>query len=88
MKAYLMDIGEGNYMAANQVLAVLRPGSSPGKKLRGLAKSDNRLVDATGGKGAKSLVVTVSNHLILSNQDPDELAKRLNEILDLPDDLV
>ena len=83
MKAYLMDIGEGNSLAACQVLAILRPGSAPSQKLKAGAKAQNLLVDATGGQKTRSLVITVSNHLILSNQEPEELTRRLNEIFSL-----
>jgi regulator of extracellular matrix RemA (YlzA/DUF370 family) len=83
MKSYLLDVGEGNSMAANQILVILNPNTAPSKRLRAQAKQVGRLVDATGGKLTKSLVVTASNHLILSNQEPEELAKRLNELLGL-----
>jgi regulator of extracellular matrix RemA (YlzA/DUF370 family) len=83
MKAYLMDIGDGNSLAANQVLAIIRAGTAPGKRLKAQAREHFRLVDATGGKLTKSLVITTSNHLILSNQEPEELARRLNEFLGL-----
>jgi regulator of extracellular matrix RemA (YlzA/DUF370 family) len=86
MIPYLMDIGEGNSLAANQVLAILKPSTSPGKRLRSQARQGSRLVDATGGKPTKSLVVTVSNHVILSNQEPEELARRVNELLGFPGD--
>jgi regulator of extracellular matrix RemA (YlzA/DUF370 family) len=82
MMGFLMDIGEGNSLAVNQILAVIQANTSPGKRLRAQAKRLARLVDATGGKPTKSLVVTCSNHLILSNQEPEELTRRLNEFLD------
>jgi regulator of extracellular matrix RemA (YlzA/DUF370 family) len=75
----MIDIGQGNALAGHQVLVVIKPGTSSGKRLRNLARQENRLVDATGGKLTRSLVVTVSNHIILSNQEPEELILRLNE---------
>ncbi|MDR0548966.1 MAG: DUF370 domain-containing protein [Deltaproteobacteria bacterium] len=80
-----MDIGQGASLAASQVLAILKANTSSSRKLKGVAKDLNVLIDATGGKPARSLVVTLSNHLILSAQDPEELTQRLNEIYRLPE---
>jgi regulator of extracellular matrix RemA (YlzA/DUF370 family) len=81
MKATLIDIGQGNAMAPDLVLAILKPGSAPGKRLKDQAAQAGLLVDATGGKLTRSMVVTVSNHLILSNLTTHELTAAINKIM-------
>ncbi|MDR1607532.1 MAG: DUF370 domain-containing protein [Deltaproteobacteria bacterium] len=79
----MMDIGSGNSLAVNQLVVILHPNSAPARRMRLQAKQASRLLDATGGKTTKSLVITASNHLILSNQDPETLTQAFNEILGL-----
>ncbi|MDR1395420.1 MAG: DUF370 domain-containing protein [Deltaproteobacteria bacterium] len=78
----MFDIGQGNFLAFPMVLAILKPGSSPGRQLRAQARKDSRLVDATGGLAMRSMVLTASNHIILTSQDPEELTRRLDAFLE------
>jgi hypothetical protein len=73
----LLNIGYGNIVAASRVVAVLSPGSAPMKRLRDEAKRSSRLIDATQGKRTRSIIVTDSNHVILSAFMADTIAQRL-----------
>ena len=71
-----IHIGYGNLVAAAKVAAILSPGSSPMKKLRHRAAEEGRLVDATSGRKVRAIVITDSNHVILSAVAPETLWQR------------
>lgn len=75
----LVNIGFGNVVAAAKVVAIVTPGSSPIKRLREEAKKDKRLVDATQGRRTRSIIVTDSNHIILSALQAETIAQRFIE---------
>jgi hypothetical protein len=68
----LINIGFGNVVAAERVVAVIQPSSSPSRRLK-----DGRLVDATQGRRTRSIVVTDSNHIILSAVQVETITQRL-----------
>lgn len=65
-KQKLLSIGFGNFVVADRVVAIVNPTSSPMRRLREDAKREGRLIDATQGRKTRALVVTDSNHVILS----------------------
>lgn len=73
----LLNIGYGNMVAASRVVAILTPGSAPMKRLRDEARKASRLIDATQGKRTRSIIVTDSNHVILSAFMVETIAQRL-----------
>lgn len=73
----LLNIGYGNMVAASRVVAILTPGSAPMKRLRDEARKASRLIDATQGKRTRSIIVTDSNHVILSAFMAETIAQRL-----------
>ncbi|BDD86426.1 DUF370 domain-containing protein [Desulfofustis limnaeus] len=73
----LLNIGYGNTVMVERVIAVINTGSSPARKLKELAKSGQRLIDVTEGRRTRSIIITDSNHVILSSVQPDTLAQRL-----------
>lgn len=73
----LLNIGYGNTVMVERVVAVINTGSSPARKLKDLAKSGQRLIDVTEGRRTRSIIITDSNHVILSSVQPDTLAQRL-----------
>lgn len=73
----LLNVGFGNMVAANKVVAVVGPASSPMKKLREAARDTGRLVDATEGRKTRSIIVTDSGHIILSALQTETIAQRL-----------
>lgn len=75
----LVNIGFGNVVAASKVVAIVTPSSAPMKRLRDEAKKVGRLIDATEGRRTRSIVVTDSNHIILSAIQAETIAQRFLE---------
>jgi hypothetical protein len=78
MEGRLINIGFGNTVVSHRVVAVVMPGSAPMKRLREKATRADRLIDATQGRKTRSIIVTDSNHVILSAVHADTLSLRLN----------
>ena len=72
----LINIGFGNYVLAGRVVGIVRPASSPMKRLREDARAEGRLIDATQGRKTRSILVTDSNHVILSSIQPETISQR------------
>ena len=72
----LINLGFGNFVVANRVISIVNPASAPMRRLREDARSEGRLVDATQGRKTRSILVTDSNHVILSAILPDTLGQR------------
>lgn len=75
----LVNIGFGNVVATSKVVAIVTPGSAPMKRLREEAKKAGRLVDATEGRRTRSIIVTDSNHIILSAIQAETITQRFIE---------
>lgn len=73
----MVNIGYGNLVTAARVVAIISPSSSPMRRLREEAGSRGKLVDATEGRRTRSIVVTDSDHVILSAITPETIATRL-----------
>lgn len=73
----MLNIGYGNLVLASRVVAVVAPASSPMRRLREEASERNKLVDATMGRKTRSILVTDSDHVILSAINPETIAARL-----------
>ncbi|MGP8049719.1 MAG: extracellular matrix/biofilm biosynthesis regulator RemA family protein [Desulfobaccales bacterium] len=78
MEGRLINIGFGNTVVSHRVVAVVMPGSAPMKRLREKATRADRLIDATQGRKTRSIIITDSNHVILSAVHADTLSVRLN----------
>jgi regulator of extracellular matrix RemA (YlzA/DUF370 family) len=76
----LVNIGFGNVVAAEKVVAIVTPGSAPIKRIREEAKKSGRLVDATQGRRTRSIVVTDSNHIILSALQAETITQRFSAV--------
>lgn len=76
MQDRLINIGYGNYVPASRIVGIINPASSPMKRLRDDAKAACRLVDATQGRKTRSIIITDSNHVILSSLQPDTMSQR------------
>ena len=72
----LINIGFGNYVLAGRVVSIVSPASSPMKRLREDARTQGRLIDATQGRKTRSILVTDSNHVILSSIQPETISQR------------
>jgi regulator of extracellular matrix RemA (YlzA/DUF370 family) len=75
----LLNIGYGNLVIAARVVAIVSPASAPMKRLREEAGSRGKLVDATQGRRTRSIIVTDSDHVILSAINPETIASRMQQ---------
>ena len=73
----LLNIGYGNVVAAARVVAVVSPDSAPMKRLKDDARERGKLVDATQGRRTRSILVTDTDHVILSALSSETIAERL-----------
>ena len=78
MEGRLINIGFGNTVISHRVVAVVMPGSAPMKRMRERATQADRLIDATHGRKTRSIIITDSNHIILSAVHTETLSQRLN----------
>ena len=62
-----------------RIIAVINPDSAPSKRLREEAKLQNRLIDATLGRKTKTLIITDSNHVIMSAINPETISARIEK---------
>ena len=74
---HLVNVGHGNVVVAEQIVAIVGLDSLPVKRLIESAKGSTKLVDATNGRRTRAVIVTGSDHLILSSLEPATLAQRL-----------
>lgn len=79
MNTVLVNIGFGNAVASSKVVAVVTPGSAPMKRMREEAKKAGRLIDATQGRRTRSIIVTESNHVVLSALQAETITQRFLE---------
>jgi len=77
MKTTLLNIGFGNAVVAERIIAVITPSSASGKRIREEARESNMLIDATHGRKTRSIIIMESNHIILSAMQPETLSNRL-----------
>ena len=75
----LLNLGYGNLVVSARVVAVVSPQSAPMKRLREEASNRGKLVDATQGRRTRSIILTDSDHVILSAITPDTIAARLSQ---------
>jgi len=73
----LLNVGYGNLVATARVVAVVTAQSAPMRRLREEAAARGKLVDATQGRRTRSILVTDSDHVVLSAINPETLAARL-----------
>lgn len=74
----LISIGYGSFIAAERIITILAPDSSPIKRLVQDAKENGLLIDASYGKKTMSVLVTDTAHVILSSETPDVISERVN----------
>jgi regulator of extracellular matrix RemA (YlzA/DUF370 family) len=79
MKKEVMNIGFGNLVVISRIVAILVPGSSPMRRLKEESKKNGKLIDATHGRRCRSILITDSNHTILSPVQVDTIGQRFCE---------
>ncbi len=76
----LVNIGFGNLIALSRIVAIVNPGSSPMKRMKDEAKKQGKLIDATEGRKTRAIIVTDSDHIILSALQVETILQRINEM--------
>ncbi|MFH2092650.1 MAG: DUF370 domain-containing protein [Pseudomonadota bacterium] len=81
MEQLLLNLGFGNTVVADKVVAILSPNSSPMKRVKDEAKEDRRLIDVTHGRKTRAVIVTQSNHVILSAIQAETVSSRFEALM-------
>lgn len=76
MGGRLVNIGFGNVVLSDRVVAIVSPASAPMKRLKEEARDRGKLVDATQGRRTRSIIITDSDHVILSAVQPETITQR------------
>ena len=86
----LINIGFGNIVSANRLVAIVSPDSAPIKRIIQDARDRGMLIDASYGRRTRAVIITDSDHIILSAVQPSTVAHRLDssaeDILDKEDE--
>lgn len=73
----LVNIGFNNAVVEERIVAIVSADASPARRLREAAVKAGRLVDGTNGRKTRSVIVTDSNHIVLSSVEPQTLSARV-----------
>ncbi|KAF9117620.1 hypothetical protein BGX30_005306, partial [Mortierella sp. GBA39] len=78
MAIKLINIGFGNIVSANRIISIVSPESAPIKRIIQEARDRHMLIDATYGRRTRAVIITDSDHVILSAVQPETVAHRLS----------
>ena len=73
-----INVGFGNMVAAERITILASPDSAPMKRLVQDAKDDGRAIDVTCGRRTRAIIITDSEHVVLSALQPETIANRLD----------
>ena len=74
-----ISIGFGNMVSASRMVAIVSPESAPIKRIIQDAKERGTLIDATHGRRTRAVIITDSDHIILTYLQSETVANRLND---------
>ena len=77
----LLNVGFDNAVSAERIIAVVSAEPSPIKRLREAASRHHKLIDATNGRRTRTVIITDSDHVVLSSLQPETVVQRLGELL-------
>ncbi|MDL2269340.1 DUF370 domain-containing protein [Desulfosarcina sp. OttesenSCG-928-G17] len=80
MDKKLLNIGFGNTVVADRVVAIVSPASSPMKRLKDEARDSRHLVDATQGRRTRAIIIMDSNHIVLSAIQFETISQRYEDL--------
>ena len=75
----LINIGFGNIVSANRIIAIVSPESAPIKRIVQEAKDDGKAIDATYGRRTRAVIIMDSGHVVLSAVQPETVAGRIDK---------
>jgi len=76
----MVNVGFGNTVVAGRVVAVIKTGSSPARKLKENAKVEGKLLDMTEGRRTRSILIMDSDHVVLSSALPETVTQRMTAL--------
>ena len=76
----LLNVGFDNAVSAGRIIAILSSDTAPMKRLREAAERAHKLVDATNGRRTRTVIVTDSDHVVLSSLQPETVAQRFQDL--------
>ena len=82
----LVNIGFGNMVSANRMIAIVSPESAPIRRIIQDAKDRGTLIDATHGRRTRAVIITDSDHIILTYLQSETLANRMAEEIEIDDE--
>lgn len=74
----LLNIGFGNIISADRVVAIVSPDSAPIRRIIQESKEAGRLIDASCGRRTRAVIIADSDHIILSAVQPETIANRMD----------
>jgi hypothetical protein len=77
MMAKLVNLGFNNAVMVDHIVCVVSSDAAPIKRLREEARRKNKLIDATSGRRTRAVIVTNSDHIILSSIQPETIIQRI-----------
>ena len=80
-----INIGYGNMVAVNRIVTLVSPDSAPIKRMVQDAKDEGRVIDVTCGRKTRAVIITDSEHVILSALQAETIANRLDDGEDMDD---
>jgi len=80
MGVTLLNVGFDNAVALERVVAVVSAEPSPIRRLREAAGRHQKLIDATNGRRTRTVIVTDSDHVVLSSLQPETVAERVTAL--------
>jgi len=76
----LLNVGFDNAVATERIVAVVAAEPSPIKRLREAATRHQKLIDATNGRRTRTVIITDSDHVVLSSLQPETIAQRIADL--------
>ena len=73
-----INLGFNNMILDERIVAIVSPDSAPAKRTVAEAKDSGRIIDCTGGRKTKCVIITDSDHVVLSALSADVIGNRLN----------
>ncbi|MBR5460431.1 MAG: DUF370 domain-containing protein [Clostridia bacterium] len=82
----MLMLGAGNMVSCDRIVCIVSPETAPVKRLVQDAKEEGRVIDVSGGKKTKSVIITDSDHVILSKIVPQKLRDAIANDTDIEED--
>lgn len=74
----LINVGFGNVVSASRIITIVSPESAPIKRIITVARDNNKLIDATYGRRTRAVIITDSDHVVLSAVQPETVGQRVS----------